>query len=97
MSETLVVRVDGQSTAWASNQGRHGVFAGPLRNAARDHALEGTVIELTPGDYQAAGLITSDEALAAIIAASPGTNRTLERSPGHLLARLSGVTPETEA
>ena len=96
MSETIVVNVNGQSTAWASNEGKPGVFAGPLRNAARDHAFAGTIVELAPGDLQAAGLATADEALAAIIAASPGADRALERAPGYLIARVLGVTSETE-
>ena len=50
MSETIVVNVNGQSTAWASTDGKAGAFAGPLRNAARDHALAGPLVELSPGN-----------------------------------------------
>ena len=92
MSETIVVRVDGQSTAWASNQGRHGVFAGPLRNTARDHAFAGTVVELSPGDFQAAGLTTATGALAAIVASTgPSSEWQLIAAPGHVLARFLDV------
>ncbi len=46
------------------------MFAGPLRKAARDHALAGAVVKLSPGDSQAAGLATAAGALAALIAST---------------------------
>lgn len=92
MSETIVVSVNGQSTAWASNHGKPGAFAGHLRNEARGHVTAGTVVELSSGDPQEAGDVTPTGALAAIVAsAGPSSEWQLIAAPGHVLARFLDV------